>query len=48
MYRRILIPIDGSACSDAALAHGVRLAQEQHAEIKVIYVLDTQALYLFG
>jgi nucleotide-binding universal stress UspA family protein len=42
VYRRILIPIDGSACSDAALAHGLRLAQEQHAEIKVIYVLDTQ------
>jgi nucleotide-binding universal stress UspA family protein len=47
MYRRILIPIDGSTCSDAALQHGVRLANEQHAEIKVIYVLDTQALYLF-
>jgi nucleotide-binding universal stress UspA family protein len=47
MYRHILIPIDGSACSDAALQHGLRLAKEQDAEIKIIFVLDTQALYVF-
>jgi nucleotide-binding universal stress UspA family protein len=47
MYRRILIPIDGSACSDAAFHHGLRLAKEQRAEIKIIFVLDTQALYAF-
>jgi nucleotide-binding universal stress UspA family protein len=29
MYHRLLIPIDGSACSDAALAHGLKLAKEQ-------------------
>ncbi|HEV2281487.1 MAG TPA: universal stress protein [bacterium] len=46
MYRRILMPIDGSACSDAALAHGLRLAKEQGAEVKILHVLDTQALYL--
>lgn len=46
MYRRILVPIDGSASSDAALQHGLRLAQEQRAEIKIVYVLDTQSLYV--
>jgi len=46
MYRRILMPIDGSACSDAALAHGLQLAKEQGAEVKILNVLDTQALYL--
>jgi nucleotide-binding universal stress UspA family protein len=46
MYHRILIPIDGSACSDAALAHGLRLAKEQGAEVKIMHALDTQALYL--
>jgi nucleotide-binding universal stress UspA family protein len=46
MYRRILIPIDGSACSDAALAHALRLAKEQGAEVRLMHVLDTQALYL--
>jgi nucleotide-binding universal stress UspA family protein len=46
MYRRILMPIDGSACSDAALAHGLQLAKEQGAKVKILHVLDTQALYL--
>lgn len=46
MYHRILIPIDGSACSDAALAHGLQLAKEQGAAVKVMHVLDTQALYV--
>lgn len=46
MYRRILMPVDGSACSDAALAHGLQLAKEQGAEVKILHVLDTQALYL--
>jgi nucleotide-binding universal stress UspA family protein len=46
MYHRILMPIDGSACSDAALAHGLQLAKEQGAEVKILHVLDTQALYL--
>ncbi len=46
MYRRILIPVDGSACSDAALAHALRLARDQDAGAKIIHVLDTQALYL--
>lgn len=46
MYRRILMPVDGSACSDAALAHGLQLAKEQGAEVKILHVLDSQALYL--
>jgi nucleotide-binding universal stress UspA family protein len=46
MYQRILMPIDGSACSEAALEHGLRLAKDQHAEVRVIQVPDTQALYL--
>jgi nucleotide-binding universal stress UspA family protein len=46
MYRRILIPVDGSACSDVALVHALQLAKEQDAEVRIIHVLDTQALYL--
>jgi len=48
MYRRILIPIDGSSCSDASLTHGLQLAKDQGAEVKVVHVLDTQALYLLS
>jgi nucleotide-binding universal stress UspA family protein len=46
MYHRILMPIDGSACSDAALAHGLRLAKEQGAEVRIIHALDTEGLYV--
>ncbi len=46
MYSRILMPVDGSACSDAALAHGLQLAKEQGAEVKIVHILDTQAMYL--
>ena len=45
MYRRILIPTDGSACSQLALEHGLRLAREQQAEVRVVNVLDLQPLY---
>jgi nucleotide-binding universal stress UspA family protein len=45
MYRRILIPTDGSACSQLALDHGVRLAKEQQAEVRIVHVLDLQPLY---
>ncbi len=46
MYHRILIPIDGSSCSDAAFAHALKLAKEQGAEVRLVHVIDTQALYL--
>jgi nucleotide-binding universal stress UspA family protein len=45
MYRRILIPTDGSACSQLALEHGLRLAREQQAEVRIVNVLDLQPLY---
>ena len=45
MYRRILIPMDGSACSQLALDHGVRLAKEQQAEVRIVHVLDLQPLH---
>jgi nucleotide-binding universal stress UspA family protein len=41
MYRRILMPIDGSLASGAALGHGFKLARDQDAEVKIIHVLDT-------
>jgi len=45
MYRRILTPTDGSVCSQLALDHGVRLAKEQQAEVRIVQVLDLQPLY---
>jgi len=46
MYRRILIPTDGSACSQLALDHVVRLAKDQQAEVRIVHVLDLQPLYV--
>lgn len=45
MYRRILIPTDGSGCSQLAVEHGLRLAKEQQAEVRIVHVLDLQPLY---
>ncbi len=47
MYRRILIPVDGSPCSSAALEHALQLAADQKATVSVIHVLDIQLLYAY-
>ncbi len=38
MYRRILVPVDGSASADHALAHAIALAQAQAATLKLVFV----------
>jgi len=45
MYRRILIAVDDSTCSNTALQHGLRLAAEQGAETRIVHVLDTRVFY---
>lgn len=40
MYQRILIPIDGSTCSQLALQHGLDLAQVIGAEVTLLHVLE--------
>src|SRR6476620_293912 len=44
MYRRILVPVDGSATSKLGLRHALGLAKDQHARIRVMNVLDDLAL----
>ena len=44
MYKRILVPVDGSKTSDAALDQAVGLAREQKADLRVIYVVDEAAI----
>lgn len=41
MYRRILIPIDGSEPSNAALKHAIGLAGAHGAQLQFVYVVDT-------
>ncbi|WP_448571388.1 universal stress protein [Trichothermofontia sp.] len=40
MYQRILIPIDGSSCSQLALQHGLELAQAIGAEVTLLHILE--------
>jgi nucleotide-binding universal stress UspA family protein len=40
MYRRILIPVDGSAPSDAALGEALEFAKEQGATARLVYICE--------
>jgi len=46
MYRRILVPIDGSPTSQRALREALRLASAGKAQIRLLHVLDAFALTL--
>lgn len=41
MYARILVPIDGSPCSDEAIAHGVAIAEVMGSLVVFLFVMDT-------
>jgi len=40
MYRRILVPIDGSPTSMQGLKEAIRLGADQRARLHVLYVVD--------
>lgn len=40
IYRRILVPVDGSATSGAGLRQALSLAKDQHAKVKLLHVID--------
>lgn len=40
MYKQILIPVDGSKCSNHALEHGIKLAQNLGSNIRLMHVLE--------
>lgn len=44
MYKRILVPVDGSKTSDAALHQAIGLAGEQNADLRVVYVVDEASI----
>lgn len=47
MYQRILVPVDGSATSNQALAAAIGLAQAFKARLRLIHVVEEMA-YLSG
>ena len=40
MYQRILVPVDGSATSEAGLSEAIKLAQLTGATLRLVHVLD--------
>jgi len=48
MYRRILVPTDGSACSEKAAHHAVALARATGSSVVFLFVMDTVRNYHEG
>ena len=44
MYRRILVPVDGSPTSARGLGEAIRLAKDQGAKLKLIHVVEEYAV----
>lgn len=47
-YRRILVPVDGSATSNAGLREAIDLAKGQDASLQLVHVLDYHYLAMSG
>jgi nucleotide-binding universal stress UspA family protein len=45
MYNRILVAVDGSETSTSALREAIELARDQHASLRIIYIVDLTLLY---
>jgi nucleotide-binding universal stress UspA family protein len=45
MYQRILAAVDDSPASDLALHEAIKLAKDQHAKLRIVYVVDKIAIY---
>jgi nucleotide-binding universal stress UspA family protein len=48
MYRRILVPIDGSPCSDLVVSHGLAIARAMGGAVMFLFVMDTLSAYHEG
>jgi nucleotide-binding universal stress UspA family protein len=44
VYRRILVPVDGSASSNRGLEHALKLAKDQHARVRLLNVVDEMSV----
>jgi len=48
MYQRILVPVDGSATSDAGLAEATQLARLTGAQLRLLHVVDDMPMIMSG
>jgi nucleotide-binding universal stress UspA family protein len=45
MYNRILVAVDGSETSTLSLREAIELAKDQHASLRIIYIVDLTLIY---
>lgn len=45
VYKRILVPVDGSPTSRAGLNEALRLAKDQKAKLKLIHIVDELMIF---
>ncbi|KTD26011.1 universal stress protein [Legionella maceachernii] len=45
IYQRIMVAVDGSEISYLALQEAIRLAKDQHAELRIVHVIDESIVY---
>jgi len=45
MYKRILVPIDGSDTSNLALQEAIGLAKDQHSTLRLFHIVDLTTTY---
>jgi nucleotide-binding universal stress UspA family protein len=45
VYKRILVPVDGSATSMAGLKEALRLAGNQKARVRLVHIVDEVAIF---
>ncbi len=44
LFKKILVPIDGSSSANKALAYAFKLAQADHADVRLVYCIDELSL----
>ncbi len=47
-YKRILVPLDGSATANAGLREALRLAKAQGAALQLLHVVDQHSVVMMG
>ena len=45
VYKRILVPVDGSSASNAGLKEAVRLARDQKAKLRLLHIVDELVVF---
>jgi nucleotide-binding universal stress UspA family protein len=48
LYKRILVAVDGSPAASGALQEALKLGSDDHALVRLLYVMDFRPMFLSG